>query len=227
MGIILPRRAPSCPPGCYTAHMDLSHPYRALCPTVDGDVLTVLAGTHRPLTGREVARLAGRRSHRGVLDALSRLTDQGLVDRQEAGSAFLYTLNREHLAAPAVTVLADMRSELLRRLRHTIDTWEIPPVHASMFGSAARGAGDTSSDIDLFIVRPGEVDDEDPMWRDQLAALGTNVRRWTGNDAGIAEVDEAELPRLRERKPPIVQNLRHDAISLYGGNAEQLFAARQ
>src|SRR4051794_10747130 len=102
--------------------MDLSRPYTALCPSLDGDVLVTLAGTRRPLTGREVARLAGRRSHVGVRDVLARLVEQGLVDRQEAGSALLYTLNREHLAAPAVAVLAGMRSDLVRRLRTEIET---------------------------------------------------------------------------------------------------------
>lgn len=69
------------------------------------------------MTGREVARLVGRNSHSGVLDVLNRLAEHGLVERQEAGRAFLYKLNRDHLAAPAVEVLANMRSELLSRLR--------------------------------------------------------------------------------------------------------------
>ncbi len=199
--------------------MDLSRPYTALCPALGGDVLAALAGTRRPLTGREVARLAGRRSHVGVRDVLARLVEQGLVDRQEAGPALLYTLNREHLAAPAVAVLAGMRSDLVRRLRTAIETWDIPPVHASMFGSAARGDGDSQSDVDIFIIRSTHVDDDDDAWRMQLDTLAARVLRWTGNDARIAEVGEAEIPRLREAELPIVQNLRHDAIRLYGGEA--------
>ncbi len=199
--------------------MDLSRPYTALCPALGGDVLAALAGTRRPLTGREVARLAGRRSHVGVRDVLARLVEQGLVDRQEAGPALLYTLNRDHLAAPAVAVLAGMRSDLVRRLRTAIETWDIPPVHASMFGSAARGDGDSQSDVDIFIIRSTHVDDDDDAWRMQLDTLAARVLRWTGNDARIAEVGEAEIPRLREAELPIVQNLRHDAIRLYGGEA--------
>jgi len=76
--------------------MDVAHPYTAVCPTLDSDVLSVLAGTTRPLTGREVARMLSRASHSGVLNVLNRLAEHGLVDRQEAGRAFLFTLNREH-----------------------------------------------------------------------------------------------------------------------------------
>jgi predicted nucleotidyltransferase len=179
-------------------------------------VLTVLAGTTRALTGREVARLLGRRSHGGVLDALTRLTKQGVVNRQEAGRALMYTLNREHLAAPVVEQLADLRPELLRRLRRAIEAWEIAPAHASLFGSTARGDGDADSDIDLFIVRPDSIAEDDPTWRRQLDSLASQAFRWTGNHVSIAEVGANELKRLRRESPPIVTQLRTDAITLAG-----------
>ncbi|HEU5061793.1 MAG TPA: nucleotidyltransferase domain-containing protein [Solirubrobacterales bacterium] len=185
-------------------------------------MLSVLAGTTRPMTGREVARLLGRRSHSGVLDVLNRLAEQGVVDREEAGRAFLFTLNREHLAAPAVELLANLRSELLERLRSTIGSWDIAPVHVSLFGSAARGEGDASSDIDLFIVRPMKVESEDTRWREQLDLLARQVQRWTGNRAGIAEVGKEAISRLRKERPPILDELRADAITLAGVEATTL-----
>lgn len=205
--------------------MDVAHPYTAICPTLDSGVLSVLAGTTRPLTGREIARLLGRRSHSGVLDALNRLAEHGVVDREEAGRALLFTLNREHLAAPAVDVLARMRSELLTRLRGAVDSWEVAPVHVSMFGSAARGEGDASSDIDLFIVRPKDVEGEEPRWRGQLDHLARRVQRWTGNRAGIAEAGEEEIARLRGEEPPIVAELRSDAITIAGTEVAALLGA--
>lgn len=204
------------PYGWYSLCMDLSRPYTAVCPTLDSGILSVLAGTTRPLTGREIARLVGRPSHSGVLDALNRLVEHGLVDREEAGRAYLFTLNREHLAAPAVEVLAQLRSELLSRLRLAVDSWEIAPVHVSLFGSAARGEGDTHSDIDLFVIRPEAVDSEDPDWREQLDLLSRRVLRWTGNQAGIAEIGETDVSRLRKDEPPILKDLRADAILIAG-----------
>lgn len=204
--------------------MDLAHPYAVICPTLDSGVLAVLAGTTRPLTGREIARLLGRSSHSGVLDTLDRLVEHGLVDREEAGRAFLFTLNREHIAAPAVDVLSNLRGELLNRLREAIDSWDIAPVHVSLFGSAARGEGDTNSDIDLFVVRLEEVDSEDPRWREQLDLLARQVQRWTGNRAGISEMSKAALPRLREEEPPILAELRADAITIAGAEASTVLS---
>lgn len=206
----------------FCPEMDLTRPYTAICPPLEGGALSVLAGTTRPMTGREIARLMGRTSHSGVLIALNRLADHGVVDREEAGRALLFTLNREHLGAPAVDILARMRSELVDRLRRAVGTWELAAVHVSLFGSFARGEGGTDSDIDLFVVRPTKVKREDPRWREQLDLLDRQVRRWTGNPVGIAEVGKEEIARLRKEEPPILGELRKDAVTLAGTEAAAL-----
>jgi predicted nucleotidyltransferase len=202
--------------------MDLTHPYAAISPTLDPEVLTVLAGTTRPLTGREIARLAGRASHSGVITALDRLGDQGIVDREEAGRAFLFTLNREHLAAPVVELLANLREELLHRIRSAVSGWNVRAHHLSLFGSAARGDGDVDSDIDLFVVRFSAIESQEPVWREQLDLLSWKVERWTGNPTRIVEVEERDLPRLRKDRSPVVDELLADAISLAGPEVSAL-----
>jgi predicted nucleotidyltransferase len=204
--------------------MDLARPYAAVTPAIEGEVLTTLARTTRPLTGREVARLARRGTQPSVQRALNHLVDQGLVVGQEAGGrAVLYTLNREHLAYPAVEVLAGLRSELSRRLHQTVESWRIQPIHASVFGSAARGDGDTQSDIDVFLIRPAEVLEEDASWRDQVDELTASIRRWTGNHASISEVAEPDVARLRRQRPEIVSELEREAIVVAGPTTTELF----
>lgn len=201
--------------------MDVSKPFTALSSGVDADVLVVLAGSTKPRSGRELARHAGR-SNTGVQHALDRLVDHGLVTRQEVGRTFLYSLNRDHLLAPAVEQMAGARAELVRRLKDAIGDWEKPPVHASLFGSAARGDGDARSDIDLLIVRPAVIDSGAADWRGQVDGLADLVHRWTGNHAGIAEVSEDELPRLCKDRPPVVEEVRKDAIDLAGEPTRKL-----
>lgn len=202
--------------------MNVARPYTAICPTLDSEVLTVLAGTTRPLTGREVARLTGRTSHRGVAEVLSRLVEHGLVERQEAGRALLFTLNREHLAAPAVEILTGLRAELLRRIRELVGAWEIEAAHVSIFGSTARGDGGTQSDIDVFVVRPDAVSEDDPRWRRQLDDLAESTERWTGNKASIAEAAADEIEGIVAESRPIVAELRSDAISVNGTDISTL-----
>jgi predicted nucleotidyltransferase len=147
------------------------------------------------------------------------------VRAEEAGNAYLYTFNREHLAAPALEQLADIRSELERRLRTKIARWEIAPAHLSIFGSAARGDGDTRSDIDVFVVRPERVTEDDPHWRGQLERLSDQVYAWTGNHVGLSEVSASDIRRLRREHPPVAEELRRDAITLAGPAPTDLLGA--
>lgn len=205
----------------------MSSPYSALLSPAEGPILVVLAGTTKPLSGREVARISGV-SVNGAWKALRRLADHGVVKEEPAGgNATLYTLNRDHLAADAIVTLARLRSILIDRIKELLASWEIQPAHASMFGSAARGDGDTASDIDIFIVRPKGVDEEDARWRSQINALADGVHAWTGNHASISEIPEVDLARLRRERPPVVENVEKDGITLVGEPASTILRKRR
>jgi predicted nucleotidyltransferase len=207
--------------------MNVGQPYTAVSPTVAGEVLITLSRTSRPLTGREVAKLAQRGTQPSVQRALNHLVAEGLVVAQEAGRAILYTLNRDHVAYPAVEILAGLRSEFVERLRGAIGEWKIQPGHASVFGSAARGDGDVDSDIDLFVVRPAKVDEEDPTWRTQLDELTDSIKRWTGNRANVSEIGERDVARLRRERPPVVSGLEQDSIVLAGLPTKELLGGQR
>jgi Nucleotidyltransferase domain len=209
---------------CRIVLVNVSRPYSVVTPTVDGDVLVALAGTTRPLTGRHVARLVRRGSVAAVAKALDRLVEQGLVLRMQAPPASLHTLNRQHVAAPAVEALAGIRSELLGRLRQALSAWDVQPLHACLFGSAARRDGDIDSDIDIFVVRPADVDDDDVVWGEQLGYLGDEVFAWTGNRASIVELAERDIARTFRDDPPVLQSLQRDGIDLAGIPLRKLLA---
>ncbi len=207
--------------------MDLSSPYAAVLSPAEGPILAVLAGTTKAFSGREVARLSGV-SVNGAWKALQRLAEHGLVNEEPAGGkTTLYTLNRDHLAAEAIVTLIRLRSILVSRITEQMESWTIQPAHASLFGSAARGDGDTTSDVDIFIVRPKGVDEEDTRWRSQLDELADAVRSWTGNHAGISEIPESELARLRRERPQVIQDVERDGITLFGEPASTLLRRRR
>lgn len=201
--------------------MDLSAPFESMFPTVDSSVLAVLAGSSKPRTGRAVAEQANR-SQRATKLVLDRLVDHGLVLREEVGRSHVYTLNPEHLAAAPITQLANLRFALFERLRKMVALWHPQPLHASVFGSAARGDGGLDSDVDIFLVRPAEVGEDDEQWRGQVESLADAVFRWTGNHAGIAEVNAQDLERFRRDQPAIVASLRADAVGIFGAPIQSL-----
>lgn len=202
--------------------MNVAEPYTVVCPTLDGPVLAVLARTTKPLAAREVERLSRRGSWEGVRRTLNRLAQQGIVNVHEAGGATLYELNREHLAADAVLSLMTLHEELFRRLQEAISGWPIRPLHASVFGSTARGDGDAASDIDLLLLRPDDVHADDEQWRRQVDQLGDLVLRWTGNHVGISELSDDDVVRLRKEAPPVISELREDSVTLFGPSSSAL-----
>src|SRR3954471_17110464 len=199
--------------------MDFRRPLRAVTPTLDGDVLAVLAGAEAEFTGRDVHQLVRHGSERGVRNALDRLAEQGVVTSRAAGRAKLYGLNREHLAAPWVEGLTRMRSELLARLSETVESWELRPVLALVFGSVARGDASEESDLDLLVVRPAGVRPDSSVWEAQLAGLERSATAWTGNDARVLELDERELHQQAATEPAVLEAAR-DGVVFFGSQRQ-------
>lgn len=196
--------------------MDLARPLTVVTPTVDADVLAVLAGATASFTGRQVHQVAGRHSERGVRNALQRLCSQGIVERERVGSSDRYNLNRVHLAAPHIEALAGLRSELLERLTSLFESWTVRAEYAALFGSAARGTMRLDSDIDVFVVRPGGIGADDERWVEQLAVLARAVTAWTGNDARVLELSSDEVRTGLARGERVLADISAEGIVLYG-----------
>ncbi|MET9316960.1 nucleotidyltransferase domain-containing protein [Kribbella sp. NPDC003505] len=202
--------------------MRFSEPMSSVVPGLHGRVLGVLARTDRALTGRAVAGLLqSPASPSGVQKVLADLVDNGVVIAEPAGRARLYTLNRDHVAAPAIDQLARLRDVLLDRIRAEAEAWEIPAKAIWLFGSTARGQGDAGSDVDLLIVRPDDVDASDPVWLRQVDTLSAHASLWSGNSCEVVEYSGQEVRDLISRKERIVNELRRDAVPITGSTPRQ------
>lgn len=157
--------------------MLLHHPFAALTPTIDGEVLAVLAGLQRdrPFPLPFIVERTGR-SRTGVLRALEHLTQQGIVLFDGIGGLRTYRLNHDHLLAPHVIAISRARNEFIDRLRHACAP--MPLRFAAMFGSAARGEMHPESDIDLLFIADSKHRDE---VEDRVHDLAMAARLWTGN----------------------------------------------
>jgi predicted nucleotidyltransferase len=194
--------------------MDFRRPLSVVAPTLDGDVLAVLAGADEEFTGRRIHRVLGRGSEPGVRRAADRLVDQGILLRRQAGQAKLYKLNRDHIAASHVEGLASLRTQLIERLQAAVSTWNAPAHTVLLFGSVARGEAGPESDLDLLVVRDDRTEEDAPEWREQLASLEGESTAWTGNEARIVEYGEGDLADAAVRR--IIEEALLDGIELSG-----------
>ena len=206
--------------------MNLSKPLNSLIPTLEADVLTVLAGAAGSFTGRQVHALGAGSSESGVRNALKRLNTQGIVTRTPVGAADHYSLNHEHLMAKYIKSIFNLRSEFLKVIEEEVSRWEITPVCAAVFGSSARADMQRESDIDIFIVRPKSIDFGLSLWRAQCASLCSHITSWTGNDAQIFELNEEEIDRELTSKDGVIFSIIEDGI-IFFGPSDFLRALRQ
>ncbi len=200
--------------------MDVSNPIKSVIPSLDAAVLGVLAGTTHPLTGRQVHRLAGVGSDRGIRLVLNRLVKHGLATAEDQGPSTLYVANRTHLAWPAIESLVGLRSALVDEITERISRWAEPSLHASMFGSAARGDGDEDSDIDLLLVRRDSADEDG--WGGQVSALCDWVAGATGNRCQVFDVTESRFAEHVASSDPLVVAWRREGILLAGTPIETM-----
>lgn len=212
--------------------MDLAQPLSSIIPTLDADVLTVLARSEQPLTGRRIAALARRGTHPAIQKILDRLVAHGVVHAQPAGPARLYRLNRAHLLAAPILAAVTVRETLLNRFREAIDSWPVPCVHASLFGSFTRGEAGPESDIDVLVIRPNDVADDDATWNQQLIDLERQIALWSGNTLSWFDTTEGSLTRALagdgpEGEEPIITSWRKDALHLSGEPLAHLLARLQ
>jgi predicted nucleotidyltransferase len=193
--------------------MELNRPLATVTPTLDGDVLAVLAGQEADFTTGQLHRVLGRYSEEGIRKVLQRLTGQGVVRADRVGNAFTYRFNRDHLAAEHIAALAGLRGKLLARIEAALDSWKPKPKYGAVFGSAARGSMTVESDIDLLLVRPDGVDED--RWALQVDGLAADVSRWTGNDARVLEFTAAEVAS-RGRDEPVLADVLRDGLTVAG-----------
>jgi predicted nucleotidyltransferase len=190
----------------------LDRPLLTVSPTVDGDVLTVLARADAAFTAPRIQTLIGRYSVPGVRKALHRLVDQGVVSADRSGRTMRYWLNRDHVASNAIIELAHLSESVVDRIRVAVAGWSVQPVVVSMFGSAARGDMDPHSDIDLFVVGTASSVADD-SWADQIAELERLVSTSTGNDARVLQYRTSELDRGDD---PVLRSIVRDAVHIAG-----------
>ncbi len=134
------------------------------------------------------------------------LLDGGLVLKVPGG----YVLNREHVAADAVIALASLHGALIGRIRSWLEQRDEPVVAAGLFGSAARRAGGSGSDIDLVVVIE---DGEAEKLTDELADA---VERWTGNRGHVQGLTVEEHARLIDEALPLVAAWERDLQPIIG-----------
>jgi predicted nucleotidyltransferase len=205
------------------AKVDYVRAVEAVIPGVQGRVLGVLSRTQMGLTMRTVAELAGVSGNRAN-QVLNQLVDLGLVERREVGASALVSLVRDNAAAQAVVTLAGLWDSVVERMR--IDARSIDPAPASLvlFGSFARRAARTDSDIDVLAVRARGVGMDNDSWSDTLRHWADRSTRLAGNPVNLLDEAWEDMPGLLSREGSVWEEVLRDGVLLAGTPLVELSA---
>lgn len=201
--------------------MDFVRPIEAVVPGAQGRVLAVLAETTADLNLRTVAQLAGI-SQAQASRLLPDLVTLGVVERREVPPASLFRLVPEHIASRLLLALASATDTVLDEMGQLAGALPHPPVSAIVFGSFARREAGADSDIDVVVVRPAGVDEDE--WSAALEAWRRDIQRLTGNPVEVLEVGADEAAAKLRSRSPVWADIRRDGRVVHGLGLDELRA---
>lgn len=204
--------------------MDFVRPIEAILPAAQGRVLAVLAGTTAELNLRTIAQLSGV-SQAQASRVLPGLVDLGVVERREVPPSSLFRLVPEHIAARFLLDLAASTDRVLDDIGRTARALPVPPVSVIVFGSFARREATTDSDIDLVVVRPGSIDEDDEQWSSSIEGWRSGVRRLTGNPVEVIEVSAEDVASRLAGRSELWNEIRRDGRVVHGVSLDRLLEA--
>jgi len=201
----------------YTGHMDFSNNLSSLFPGSQSVVLEELVRNTGPVTGRQLALLlVDRLGKSRVFEVLQQLVDQQLVNREIVGASHLYSINQKHLCYELIKSLTQPRDLLISFLARQIARWSPKPEAAVLFGSIAKGTAKSNSDIDLLIIRPNRIREEDDAWQDQLFRLTLALQKATGSDLNYLDYSQAEVASLAKSGARLIREVSQYGIVISG-----------
>jgi predicted nucleotidyltransferase len=153
------------------------------------------------------------------------LVELGVVERREVPPSSLFRLVPEHVAARFVLDLATSADRVLDEIGRGARELPVPPVSVVVFGSFARREAVADSDIDLVVVRPQNIDEDDEVWSSSIDQWRTRVRQLTGNAVEVLELSTEDAAARLAGRSQLWTEIRRDGRVVHGASLERLLEA--
>lgn len=207
----------------YDGPVDFVRPIEAIVPGAQGAVLAVLAETTAELNLRTVSQLAGV-SPAQASRVLPKLVELGLVERREVPPSSLFRFVPDHVAGPPLLELARSADTVFDEIGRRAGALPRPPASVIVFGSFARREADRRSDLDLVVVRPSGVDEDDVEWTESLDDWRLAIRRLAGNPVEVLEVSLDDAASKLAGRSQVWGDIRRGGRVVHGLTIDDLVA---
>lgn len=95
-----------------------------------------------------------------------------------------------------------------------------------VFGSLARGEAGAGSDLDVVVVRPASVGEDDEAWALGLEEWRRQAQRLTGNRVEVVELGEGDVGRLLRGRRQLWVDIKRDGVVVFGRQLAELQGRR-
>lgn len=190
-------------------------------PGAQGRLLAVFAQTEAELNLRTVAQLAGI-SPAQASRLLPDLVELGVIERRDVPPSSLFRLVPENVASKAILALARSTDAVFEKIGQFAAALGKPPLSVVVFGSFARRMADAESDVDLLVVRPSNLGEDDDVWSAQLQGWVGDIRRLTGNRVEVLETSAGEAARKLNSHGELWSDIRRDGRVVHGYSLDEL-----
>lgn len=191
-------------------------------------VLRALADAPHPMSGREVARMAGA-GRSMTQHVLTEFAEMAIVSAETTRAQHLYVLNRQHrLVRDGVLPLfraerqrvVDLFAELKRIVAEDSGAPEGRVLAAYVFGSAARGDDVPGSDLDLLVITRSACEAE--AVHDLLSGYAPALRTCFGVTLSPVVIDAATARRQAANGDSFLRSAVRDGRRVHGQPLEDL-----
>jgi predicted nucleotidyltransferase len=185
--------------------IDYRHPLRDIVTGARGKILEAIIRTDKTYPVRQWARRAGV-SHVQAGKLLQEFADLGVLNREQRGRNLEYTPNSNSLLHRRLSELDTIATDLIPRAR---DLLTAPPDSiVGVFGSVARDALHSGSDLDVFVI-----DEDAGSWIDAWRA---EVEETIEIPVNILTFTPKEWTTAESSAEAIVAEIQRDAVMLHG-----------
>lgn len=208
---------------CRSRVVNLSRPADLVLSNSAEMVLRALLSTSTPMSIRQLARTTDL-SHVRAQEVVNHFAERGLVVINQVGRSHLCTFNRKHVAADAILELLELKATICANITSQIERWKLKPLSATLFGSAARGTGTASSDLDVLLIKPERAERSPTIWANQLFHTGQQLQLLTGNNTSWFDLTQDELIRASRAKEPLLARVKREGMHLLGEKLETILS---
>jgi len=201
--------------------VDFRAPIESVVPGVRGKLLAALAGVEGGLTLRQLAGVAEVSVARASL-VVRELVDLGVLDRRDIGRSALLTIAPNHIVGRFILQLGDLRETVFQELRKVAAYIRPAPAALIVFGSVARGTATSASDLDVVVIRPIEVTEDDDEWEAMVSEWARVAHDLTGNRVNRIDVDLGDLASLNWEEGRLWADVAAHGVVLVGDRLTNL-----